>query len=688
MSFLFNALIAASANAAPMAPTIDGAGDPFSNIIVVSGQLNRDEIVEQIQPSITAPTSDAASLLSRVAGAALVGNGPISGQVQFRGLFSDRLAIQVNGQKFQSAGPNAMDPPLHYAPMILVEQINISRGTGSVKDGIGIGGTINAELKTIDFAEDRFWKAGSKLGASLRTADQSYAIGGVTGVSNQQWRIYGLAAYEKGDDLRIGGGGKARATSFERLSYGLGGGFRHDGGEFSIEWKRQETGPSGNPAFAMDIDFFNGDFLRTTTEKQLGDWSLKTKLGYSHITHGMSNFGLRPVPENRNSWRYSSAQADSLTAQISIEHQHIALGVDGEWNDQNVRITNPNNANFWIASLNQVQQQRAGVFLELSEKFGSIAINLGGRLDFHKSQMSDPAVGPSVPQMVANWAEQVAFNNHELKDRTGDIMLRLWSDRGNVKPRLTLAYKQRVGTAVERHSWMPTEASGGLADGNIYIGNPNLRPETAWIVEAGVDVEQRNLTWRPSIFYRRIDNFIQGVPVPDEFPIVRNIAAMNGDATPLMFANVDANIYGADMDMHWNVGGPWSLDATLSYVRGKRRDIDDNLYRIAPLNGRLALQWNKTNILLSAELVGAAAQKKVSRSNDERVSASWLIANLWAEYKFASKLTIALGVENLWDQRAADHLSGINRVAQSAVRVGEPIPMGGRSVNLRINHAF
>lgn len=61
-----------------------------------------------------------------------------------------------------------------------------------------------------------------------------------------------------------------------------------------------------------------------------------------------------------------------------------------------------------------------------------------------------------------------------------------------MKPRLTLAYKQRVPNAVERHSWMPTEASDGSADGNIFVGDGNLKGEKAWIAEAGVAVGQRS----------------------------------------------------------------------------------------------------------------------------------------------------------------------------------------------------
>lgn len=37
---------------------------------------------------------------------------------------------------------------------------------------------------------------------------------------------------------------------------------------------------------------------------------------------------------------------------------------------------------------------------------------------------------------------------------------------------------------------MPTEASGGLADGNIFVGDGNLKPEKSWLAEAGVAVGQ------------------------------------------------------------------------------------------------------------------------------------------------------------------------------------------------------
>ena len=85
---------------------------------------------------------------------ALIDNGGLSGQVQYRGLFGDRVLIRINGQRFHGGGPNAMDPPLHYAPMPLIGSVEVDRGISPVRNGPGLAGGVNARLKQVDFGEE------------------------------------------------------------------------------------------------------------------------------------------------------------------------------------------------------------------------------------------------------------------------------------------------------------------------------------------------------------------------------------------------------------------------------------------------------------------------------------------------------------------------------------------------------
>lgn len=78
------------------------------------------------------------------------------------------------------------------------------------------------------------------------------------------------------------------------------------------------------------------------------------------------------------------------------------------------------------------------------------------------------------------------------------------------------------------------------------------------------------------------------VPFDDTIGVIDSpvemIASMNGDPTPLRFGNVDAELFGVDLDFLLRPVKRIELSGTASFVRGKRRDVDDDLYRIPPAN--------------------------------------------------------------------------------------------------------
>ena len=69
----------------------------------------------------------------------------------------------------------------------------------------------------------------------------------------------------------------------------------------------------------------------------------------------------------------------------------------------------------------------------------------------------------------------------------------------------------------------------------------------------------------------------------------------NGDPTPLQFENVEAEIQGFDTDWGYELNQDWLLSGTATYVRGKRRDVNDNLFHIAPPRASAALTRNFGN---------------------------------------------------------------------------------------------
>lgn len=672
--------------------------DPvLTDVIVVTAAREAAPATDAITPPATiALPPDAAAMASRTAGGALVGNGALSGQVSYRGLSGERVVGRVNGQRFASGGPNAMDPPMHYAPAVLLERIEIARGVAPVSQGPALAGAVNAVLLQPAFGTGAPLAPTGTARAHYRSVDDSYAVGGMAGLASERVRFGVIASREQGEDYDFSGG-TAGGTSFERNLFGAVAGLRTGGGELFVEYRRSETDPSGNPPFALDIVYFDTDFVQGGFRGDLApEVALDVRLGHVAVRHLMDNQTVRRPVAPAATARATFAAADTMTADAALrfgsERRYVKLGADAELTDKSVRITNPTNAGFFIDSQPQHVSERFGAFAEWRGAVGAVEFELGARLDRTIQRAGVPQLGAAVPAAPRTLAAQFVASERHQRDTTVDGVLRAWLPGDTLSPRLTLARKTRVPSTLERFAWLPTEASFGLADGNIYVGNQALEPEVAWIAEAGFDLMTGGLTLRPTVFYRRVDDYIQGTPF-DISPGVINspvemVANTGGDATPLKFRNVDAELYGLDLDFDGTIGSTVRFEGTLSYVRAKRRDLADNLYRIAPANGRLALLWQPGRFTLGAEVIGAAKQNKVSATNGDLPSKGYAVAGLFGEMRLADRLTVAAGVENLFDTHYRPHLSGLNRVGASDVASGTKLPGAGRGVWVRLGADF
>ena len=172
--------------------------------------------------------------------------------------------------------------------------------------------------------------------------------------------------------------------------------------------------------------------------------------------------------------------------------------------------------------------------------------------------------------------------------------------------------------------------------------------------------------------------------------MVRMMNMNNGTRRPdpLQFNNVDARLYGLDMDYALRLNTHWSLSGLVNYVRGERRDIDDNLYRIAPPNGSLGLNYQSHNWQARIEGVLYAGQDEVSITNREQTTPGYGIVNLSADWQFSPSLQLAAGVENLLDREYRVHTGGYNRAANPDIPVGQRLPAYGANGYLRLTYIF
>ena len=666
-------------------------------VVVVTGVRSNDS--RDLSISEVSPTGlDNSDLLRFFPGGNRNSNGPVTRISQYRGLFGAQNNVSIDGMGYTSGGPNWMDSPLSSIPQALTQSVTLYRGLGSVATiEEGLGGAIAISSQRSDFSQNDQWSTFGRVAAGYGNNAGSWGGSVYAGVHNQSNWLDVAASFDKGDDYEFDGGTVA-ASEYDRKQYRVGYGHRFNRVDLSLAAVINRTGESGTPALPMDIIYFDSQQYALGLDSKMAGGNLSFKVNTLSVDHVMNNFTLRPPPTAMNGMkmlRETLALGDSdgfkLTYGQSAGNTGLMFGADGKWEQHDADISNPANEMFYITNFNNVDRDRFGLFAEATRTFGGWDLEAG--LRYNRVSMGAGDVGGNLALMGNNRTQQdrldalaKAFNESDRnkKDNQWSAMLKASRQAStNTRLNLGLGRKVRSPSYQERYLWLPMEATAGLADGYTYIGDINLKPETSLELTAGFDWSTSRFKLTPEVYYRDVDNYIQGVPSTN---MVANMFAMMASGRlPLQFANVDAKLYGVDLGYQFEISRAWLLRGNLGYVRGKRKDISDNLYRIAPLSSFIELNWHRDAYFISVESVAASKQNKVSAYNNEQPTSGWGIANLRGGISLGKAVDLNLGIENIFDKAYQDHLGGYNRVAGGDVALRERLYSKGRNYYISLN---
>ena len=234
----------------------------------------------------------------------------------------------------------------------------------------------------------------------------------------------------------------------------------------------------------------------------------------------------------------------------------------------------------------------------------------------------------------------------------------------------------------ELYLWLPLQSTGGLADGRNYIGNLDLDAERSNEIVVGLTANRGRFGISPQVFYRGVSDYIQGTPTA-------NMVSVMMSGTPAAeYSNIDARIWGMDMAWRYEIAANWMLDGVLAAIRGRRQDVGDSLYRIAPFSGSLGVTYSASSWMLNAEAAAYASQDKVSAYNGEQQTDGCWRVNLALAWTPSAALRVEARVDKLLDEAYQDHLAGINRADGSGIPVGERLYGAGRTVSAGLIYTF
>ncbi|MCY3664932.1 MAG: TonB-dependent receptor, partial [Gemmatimonadetes bacterium] len=209
-----------------------------------------------------------------------------------------------------------------------------------------------------------------------------------------------------------------------------------------------------------------------------------------------------------------------------------------------------------------------------------------------------------------------------------------------------------------------------LAAYSYEVGNGALDSERGLGLELFADYHREKGHVHLAVFRNAIDGYI--------FPKNSGERSLRR-ADLFLYQTVGERVlmHGAEVTFDWHLAEPWKVAGSLSYVRGRLTDLDDEpLPRLPPLQGHLGLTCEPTEALSATiDVRLAAAQNRISEF--EEPTEGYAVLDLSSQYyaQWGGRLhTFSLTLENATDAVYRNHLN----------RVKEILPEPGR--NLRLLH--
>lgn len=697
MNFRTKALVSACllASQASLAQTSTDAAPPL--------QLNYKSSPSNAQPAQqpASPISDAAAWLRlrpEVSFSRMGGHGldPV-----VRGQSQQRLSTRMDGASVLNACPNRMDPASSYINPAFYDQLTVIDGGSTV----AYSGASGAQL-LYERARPRFNQPDlrGKLGASYTdngVGQQTWAD--LTAGSKQGYlRLQG--SRDKQGDYHDGDGERVRSASDFSSGYAALGLTPNEDVWLELSGEAVRGDDIKYAGAGMDAPQADTDVLRLRGSVQLHHGffhEVSGELYQSRTNHAMDNYSLR-TPGMMKMLTTSSADAwgGRLQGVSHLSRGKLTLGVDHENGRKQAEsfsgmtaMTSGDPSTLQYLTWPDAELEQTGLFAEWEQRFSQQrTLKAGLRAEHFSAQAHDgnQALRIGMADRTPDNVYKAVYGHDSERDSTWDLggFIRLeqrLADQqivyGNVsstmrQPDATELYITRLP-----NSSMPAMAMNGMES---WVGNPDLKAERHNQVEIGV--RQDGLSgYRAAFFYDRVSDYILRDRARGQDDVVVNNTSLT------IYRNVDALLTGLEGGV-WHQQGAWRYDAGLAYTYGRNLDTDRPLAQIAPLEGTASVSWQQEALTLRAGSRFAARQTRVDddvttgSAQDVGESSGWISVDLSAQYALTRDLSVAAGVDNVFDRTYAYHVSRANQdpFNPQAVRVNEP----GRSVWLKTKWQF
>ncbi|PHV31120.1 TonB-dependent receptor [Janthinobacterium sp. BJB312] len=674
-------------------------------------QTRTEQVLPEMKVIVTAigdgyrPAADTALMLSSTPGYSVAAGGGVSGLPVVNGFADDRIKIRIDGMELTSACANHMNAPLSYIDPQQVQRIKLIAGVTPVSaGGDSIAGTIEVQSNAPVFAQPGagLLTQGS-FAVSGRSVNNSVATSVNASAASDMLSIGYSGAYTRGHSYEDGHGNKVLASMYESINQSIVLAAKRDGQQLTLRAGVQHIPYQGFPNQYMDMTDNHGQFANLAYKGEFGWGVLDARAYWQQTDHEMGFFsperkGSMPmITHGRNTGYALMASLPMSAGELRLGQEWHGFLLDDYWPAvPGSMMMGPRT----YLNINDGKRDRTVLFGEMETRHDARWTSvLGLRGESVRMDAGDvQSYGTNMMNMPDLMAAK-AFNARSRSQRDTNIDA---SAQATFTPDLASSYefalarKVRSPNLYERYSWgrgsMAMTMTNWFGDGNGYVGDIDLKPETAYTAAFTADWHgggEEGWFLRVNPYYSKVDNYIDVDVLASFHPYMK----MGANGNLLRFANHDAKLYGANLAWQLPLAssarwGRFMATGNAAYTRGKRSDGGD-LYRMMPFNALLAVEHKLGAWSSRIETKIVARKDKVDARRFEPETGGYALVNLRSSVALNKMASLSAGVSNLFNRVYADPLGGVYLSGLKANGGAlQALPAEGRSIDLGLQLKF
>jgi iron complex outermembrane receptor protein len=638
-------------------------------------------------------------------GVSLRENGALDGSPALHGLGDERTKVVVNGTTEENSCPSHMNPLLSSTPVAAAATVRVTAGITPVSmGGDSLGGTIAIDEPPPVFAsaQENAFERGSATGF-YRSNGEFYGGSATEWAATRHLAMGYTGTWSTNGDYTDGSGHKVTSTYAQSTEHTLTLVAQNASSFYTVEGSYVHTPYEGFVNQQMDMvrdvservnAHYRRSFARGTLDARVnwrGTWHAMN-VGRDKLTFPMAMW--MPMNTHGREMGYSVRLDLPLTPRLTLRagNDLDRFRLDDIW--PAVAGAEPSMGPNAFVDIGDGRRMRLGTYIEAVNRWNAAWTTLVGLRN--DTVWTNAGAVSGYSSMYATDAD--AFNAAHRARTDPDVDLTAearWTPSAAWIVEFGYARKTRAPSLYERYawstSWMISGMIGWFGDGNYYVGNLALAPETAHTASGSARWMSRgDRVWelKAAPFVTEIQKYID----------VDTLATtMNGMSTfaQLEFANHDARIYGGDLSGSvelWNGlrGGTGTLKGVAGWLHGERTDRSTPLYQMMPLNMHVNFDEAVKGFGGGVGIEAVDRKRDVDPRRYEQPTPGYALLNLHASYRRGAFEAVG-GADNLFNKAYELPLGGVNMddfMAGMWMGTIKPVTGRGRSAFFNLTARF